>query len=92
MKITAILIATTALLTEHVVSAAGGYLGSCQSWSISGNLLTATCTKTGGGTRTTRQDMNLCIGNSNGALVAQDKYEIPSLSFHSHLVAVANSR
>lgn len=69
MKLTTALAAVGLLAT----SASAGFFQSCEpNWTIVDNILTATCKKANGQPRRTQQDMNLCLRNNNGQLVAQD--------------------
>ncbi|KAK4040427.1 hypothetical protein C8A01DRAFT_35569 [Parachaetomium inaequale] len=60
-------------LLPGMVSAGGGFYNSCkENWHMEGNLMITECKKANGQYMRSRQDMNLCIGNSFGTLRAAD--------------------
>ncbi|VBB86204.1 Putative protein of unknown function [Podospora comata] len=65
---------TTVLLTEigGALAQGGGFFQSCNhDWYMEGDrYMVATCRTKSGGWRRTRQDMNKCITNLNGNLLA----------------------
>lgn len=56
-----------------VVLSQGGFFQSCDTnWSFDNNLLRVQCPRDDGVHVNSVQDMNLCLGNNDGSLVAQD--------------------